>query len=71
MERQIAPVLSGVYSGKLNELTMASTLPYLLEYKNKYGSIIKGFEENKNNFSQQEIKSLYHLKVDYLRLLIA
>ena len=44
-ERQIAPVLSGVYSGKLNELTMASTLPYLLDYKNKYGSIIKGFEE--------------------------
>ena len=35
---------------------MASTLPYLLDYKNKYGSIIKGFEENKNNFNQQEIK---------------
>ena len=33
VERQIAPVLSGVYSGKLNELTMASTLPYLLDYK--------------------------------------
>ncbi|KFM99783.1 protoporphyrinogen oxidase [Bacillus clarus] len=50
VEKQISPVLSGVYSGKLNELTMASTLPYLLEYKNKYGSIIKGFEVNKKQF---------------------
>ena len=40
-------MLSGVYSGKLNELTMASTLPYLLDYKNKYGSIIKGLKRIK------------------------
>ncbi|MEF2965960.1 protoporphyrinogen oxidase [Paenibacillus sp. M1] len=50
VEKQIAPVLSGVYSGKLNELTIASTLPYLLEYKNKYGSIIKGLAENRQTF---------------------
>ncbi|MCI0768295.1 protoporphyrinogen oxidase [Bacillus sp. TL12] len=50
VEKQISPVLSGVYSGKLNELTMASTLPYLLDYKNTYGSIIKGFEVNKKQF---------------------
>ena len=67
VERQIAPVLSGVYSGKLNELTMASTLPYLLDYKNKYGSIIKGFEENKKQFQSAGNKNSYHLKVDYLR----
>ena len=47
VENQIAPVLSGVYSGNLHELTLASTLPYLVDYKNKYGSIIKGFEANK------------------------
>lgn len=50
VERQISPVLSGVYSGKLNDLTIASTLPYLLEYKNEYGSILKGLFENKQKF---------------------
>ncbi|MFD1956353.1 protoporphyrinogen oxidase [Paenibacillus thailandensis] len=50
VRRQISPVLSGVYSGKLHELTIASTMPYLLEYKNKYGSIMKGLAENKQQF---------------------
>ncbi|WP_042352618.1 protoporphyrinogen oxidase [Bacillus massiliigorillae] len=42
VENQIAPILSGVYSGKLEDLLISSTLPYLLDYKNKYGSIIRG-----------------------------
>ncbi|TYS91398.1 protoporphyrinogen oxidase [Rossellomorea aquimaris] len=50
VEKQIAPVLSGVYSGNLHKLTMASTLPYLLDYKNDYGSIIKGLSANKQKF---------------------
>ena len=50
VENQIAPVLSGVYSGNLYELTLASTLPYLVDYKNEYGSIIKGLGENKAKF---------------------
>ena len=50
VENQIAPVLSGVYSGNLYKLTMASTLPYLLDYKNEYGSIIKGLSANKQKF---------------------
>ncbi|MEL3971403.1 protoporphyrinogen oxidase [Rossellomorea oryzaecorticis] len=50
VENQIAPVLSGVYSGKLQDLTMSTTLPYLLEYKNRYGSIIKGLGANKEKF---------------------
>ncbi|WLR51719.1 protoporphyrinogen oxidase [Bacillus tianshenii] len=50
VEKQVAPVLSGVYSGGLDKLTIASTLPYLLEYKNQYGSIIKGLSENKEKF---------------------
>lgn len=50
VEKQIAPVLSGVYSGSLNDLTLASTLPYLIDYKNDYGSIIKGFEANKAHY---------------------
>lgn len=50
VDKQIAPVLSGVYSGSLDELKLASTLPYLVDYKNKYGSIMKGFEANKAHF---------------------
>ena len=50
VEKQISPVISGVYSGKLSDLTIASTLPYLLDYKNEYGSIIKGLTENKKTF---------------------
>lgn len=50
VEKQIGPVLSGVYSGKLHDLTIASTLPYLLDYKNKYGSIMKGLAENRQVF---------------------
>ncbi|WP_422121993.1 protoporphyrinogen oxidase [Planococcus sp. X10-3] len=50
VEKQIAPVLSGVYSGKLHDLTLSSTLPYLVDYKNDYGSIIKGLEANKAKF---------------------
>ncbi|UQZ83249.1 Protoporphyrinogen oxidase [Paenibacillus konkukensis] len=50
VERQISPVISGVYSGELHDLTIASTLPYLLDYKNEYGSIIQGLSENRSKF---------------------
>ncbi|MDZ5609716.1 protoporphyrinogen oxidase [Bacillus pseudomycoides] len=62
VEKQISPVLSGVYSGKLNELTMASTIPYLLDYKNTYGSIIKGFEVNKKQFQAAGNKKFLSFK---------
>ncbi|MBD2868656.1 protoporphyrinogen oxidase [Paenibacillus arenilitoris] len=52
VEKQIAPVLSGVYNGELSGLTIASTLPYLLDYKNEYGSIIKGLGENRGTFQR-------------------
>ncbi|MET3574981.1 protoporphyrinogen oxidase [Bhargavaea ullalensis] len=56
VERQIAPVLSGVYSGSIDSLTLGSTLPYLLEYKNEYGSIIKGLGANRAKFESQANK---------------
>jgi len=62
VENQIAPVLSGVYSGKLNELTLATTLPYLLDYKNQYGSIIKGLSENKARFQSSDNKKFVSFK---------
>lgn len=56
VEKQIAPVLSGVYSGKLKNLTISSTLPYLMEYKNQYGSLIKGFQANREKFLKSDNK---------------
>jgi len=56
VSRQIAPVLSGVYSGSLDELTLASTMPYLLDYKNEYGSIMQGLAANKSKFTSGEGK---------------
>lgn len=50
VKKQIAPVLSGIYSGDLYALTLASTIPYLIDYKNEYGSIMKGYEANKEKF---------------------
>lgn len=62
VDKQIAPVLSGVYSGDLNKLTIASTLPYLLDYKNEYGSIMKGFEANKAFYQENAAKKFLSFK---------
>ena len=52
VDKQISPVLSGVYSGQVHDLTIASTLPFLLDYKNEYGSIIKGLTENRSLYQK-------------------
>ena len=62
VEKQIAPVLSGVYSGNLDKLTTSSTLPYLIDYKNKYGSIIKGLNANKGQFQAAANKKFISFK---------
>jgi protoporphyrinogen/coproporphyrinogen III oxidase len=62
VEKQIAPVLAGVYSGNLYELSLASTLPYLVDYKNEYGSIMKGFEANRAQFERQNDKKFISFK---------
>ncbi|GFN33923.1 protoporphyrinogen oxidase [Paenibacillus xylaniclasticus] len=59
VDKQIAPVLSGVYSGDLRELTIASTLPYLLKYKNEYGSIMKGLEANRGTLQKGGDRKFY------------
>ena len=58
VENQIAPILSGVYSGNLRDLSIASTLPHLLDYKNVYGSIIRGLEANQQKTKQNKKKFL-------------
>ncbi|MCQ6557116.1 protoporphyrinogen oxidase [Paenibacillus mendelii] len=62
VEKQISPVLSGVYSGQLQDLTIASTLPYLIDYKNEYGSIIRGLEANKQRFQATGDKKFLSFK---------
>ncbi len=62
VEKQIAPVLAGVYSGDLYQLSLASTLPYLVDYKNEYGSIIKGFEVNREQFEKAADKKFVSFK---------
>ncbi|WP_042479175.1 protoporphyrinogen oxidase [Bacillus ndiopicus] len=52
VKKQIAPVLAGVYSGDLYELSVASTLPYLVDYKNNYGSIMAGFKAHREQFEK-------------------
>ncbi|MEO4055493.1 protoporphyrinogen oxidase [Solibacillus sp. CAU 1738] len=52
VHKQIAPVLAGVYSGDLYQLSLASTLPYLVDYKNNYGSIMEGFKANREQFEK-------------------
>lgn len=62
VRKQIAPVLAGVYSGDLKQLSLASTLPYLVDYKNEYGSIMKGFEANREKFERQADKKFISFK---------
>ncbi|RHW32412.1 protoporphyrinogen oxidase [Lysinibacillus yapensis] len=62
VEKQIAPVLQGVYSGDLYQLSLASTLPYLVDYKNEYGSIMKGFEANREQFERAANKKFISFK---------
>ena len=62
VRKQIAPVLAGVYSGDLYQLSLASTLPYLVDYKNNYGSIMKGFEANREQFDKQANKKFISFK---------
>lgn len=56
VRKQIAPVLAGVYSGNLYQLSLANTLPYLIDYKEQYGSIMKGLEANRETFERQANK---------------
>lgn len=62
VKNQIAPVLAGVYSGNIYSLTMASTLPYLIDYKVKYGSIIRGLGKHKKEFQSAADKKFISFK---------
>lgn len=41
------PFVSGIYAGNPDELLVEKTFPFLQEYEQQYGSVIKGFMKNK------------------------
>lgn len=62
VEKQIAPVLAGVYSGDIYKLSIASTFPYLVDYKNEYGSLMKGLQANREKFEREANKKFLSFK---------
>lgn len=41
-DRLVEPLVSGIYAGDANELSVDATFPHLVELERKYGSLIKG-----------------------------
>ncbi|WP_077210801.1 protoporphyrinogen oxidase [Bacillus dakarensis] len=62
VEKQISPILSGVYSGNLHDLTISSTIPFVFDYKEEFGSIIKGLEANKAKFQSRSGAKFFSFK---------
>ncbi len=46
-ERLTDPFVSGIYAGSLNQLSARATFPKLVEFEEKYGSVLKGFVRSK------------------------
>lgn len=45
VENLIEPLLSGIYSGNIDEMSLMATFPYFHELEQKYGSLIKGLQQ--------------------------
>src|SRR5699024_4415904 len=41
----LAPLLSGIYSSNVDDMSLMTSFPHFYEYEQKYGSIIKGLRE--------------------------
>lgn len=48
VEYLVNPFISGIYAGSPKELITSIAFPTLVEYEEKYGSILKGFSKNKS-----------------------
>lgn len=69
VERQIAPILGGVFSGDLNDLTLATTLPFLIDYKEQYGSIIEGLGANIEKYNSPSSSKFMSFKNGQITLI--
>lgn len=45
VDHLLAPLLSGIYSSNVDDMSLMSSFPHFYEYEQKYGSIIKGLRE--------------------------
>lgn len=46
VENLIEPLLSGIYAGDIDELSLMSTLPYFYQIEQKYGSLLRGMKKS-------------------------
>jgi oxygen-dependent protoporphyrinogen oxidase len=51
----LAPFIAGIYAGNADDLLVHKTFPFLKEYEQKYGSIIKGMMKNKSAERKQTV----------------
>ncbi|MFD1850023.1 protoporphyrinogen oxidase [Oceanobacillus bengalensis] len=45
VDRQISPLLSGIHSGDIDEMSIKATSPLFYQVEQKYGSVIKGLQK--------------------------
>jgi protoporphyrinogen/coproporphyrinogen III oxidase len=45
VENEIEPLLSGIYSGDIDEMSLMATFPNFYQLEQKYGSLIKGLKQ--------------------------
>src|SRR5699024_2933473 len=58
VENVIEPLLSGVYSSDMDEMSLQATFPNFLELEQQYGSIIKGLQQTIGDQRQQTGKTV-------------
>ncbi|MET3683503.1 oxygen-dependent protoporphyrinogen oxidase [Alkalibacillus flavidus] len=45
VDRLIHPLISGIYAGNIDDLSLKATFPHFLQMENKYGSLIRGLQK--------------------------
>ncbi|ENH95587.1 protoporphyrinogen oxidase [Gracilibacillus halophilus YIM-C55.5] len=53
LENVIEPLLSGIYAGDIDELSLMATFPHFYQLEQDYGSLIKGIQKTTANKGQQ------------------
>jgi protoporphyrinogen/coproporphyrinogen III oxidase len=52
LERAAQPLVGGIYTGNVNELSAQATLPVFVDLEAKYGSVIRGLKHEEKDRSQ-------------------
>ncbi|WP_093132179.1 protoporphyrinogen oxidase [Salinibacillus kushneri] len=56
VENMIEPLLSGIYSGDVDQLSLMATFPNFYELEQQYGSLIRGLQNTKSKPSESSSK---------------